>query len=54
MAFRKHPEKPIAKIVVEADDHDQLNRILLALNRAVSSYQTQSSETAREKSPQIR
>ena len=52
MAFRKHPEKPIAKIVVEADNHDQLNHILLALNRAVSSYQTQHSEPLREKSTQ--
>jgi hypothetical protein len=49
MAFRTHPEKPIAKIVVEADDHNQLNQILLALHRAVTSYQTQPSETLREK-----
>jgi hypothetical protein len=49
MAFRKHPEKPIAKIVVEADNHAQLDRILLALNRAVSSYQQQPSESLHNK-----
>lgn len=39
----------MAKIVVEADDHNQLNHILLALHRAVESYQTKASETLREK-----
>src|SRR3954462_6075870 len=39
MAFRTHREKPQAKIVVQAESHEQLNRILLALNQAVNSYQ---------------
>jgi hypothetical protein len=44
MAFRTHEQKPQAKIVVEADNHEQLNNILLALNRAVHSYQHSSKE----------
>jgi hypothetical protein len=39
MAFRTHPEKPHAKIVVQAESHEQLNHILLALNQAINSYQ---------------
>ncbi len=39
MAFRTHEEKPQAKIVLQADSHEQLNHLLLALNRAVMSYQ---------------
>jgi hypothetical protein len=39
MAFRTHREKPQAKIVVQAESHEQLNHILLALNQAVNSYQ---------------
>lgn len=39
MAFRAHREKPQAKIVVQAESHEQLNHILLALNQAVQSYQ---------------
>ena len=39
MAFRTHTQKPQAKIVVQAESHEQLNHILLALNQAVSSYQ---------------
>jgi hypothetical protein len=39
MAYRSDPVRPRAKIVLEADSHDQMNEILLALNRAVSSYQ---------------
>ena len=39
MAFRTDPVRPYAKIVVEADTHSQLDSILLALRRAVSSSQ---------------
>jgi hypothetical protein len=35
MACRKHPERPLAKVVIEADSHEQLDQILLALGRAV-------------------
>lgn len=45
MAFRTDAEKPHAKIVVQADSHEQLNHILLALNRAVNSYQNSSQRT---------
>jgi hypothetical protein len=38
MAFRAHSEKPQAKIVVQAETHEQLNHILLALDKAISSY----------------
>ena len=36
---RSDPVRPTAKIVLEADSHDQMNAILLALSRAVSSYE---------------
>ena len=39
MAYRSDPIRPTAKIVLQADDHAQMNQILLALNRVVSSYQ---------------
>lgn len=39
MAFRTSEQRPQARIVVEADSHEQLNNILLALDRAVHSYQ---------------
>ncbi len=39
MAFRTHNQKPQAKIVVQAESHEQLNHILLALDRAVQTYQ---------------
>jgi hypothetical protein len=39
MAFRSDPVRPLAKIVIEADDQVQLDQILMALNRAVSYYQ---------------
>ncbi len=45
MAFRTHPERPLAQIVVQADTHEQLNNILLALNHAVNTYQTNSTRT---------
>src|SRR4051794_1136523 len=38
MAFRAHAEKPQAKIVVQAETHEQLNHILLTLDKAISSY----------------
>ena len=44
MAFRADVLRPQAKIVVSAENYDQLNHILLALDRAVSSYQTQSKQ----------
>jgi hypothetical protein len=39
MALRTHGQKPQAKIVVQAESHEQLNHILLALSQAVDSYQ---------------
>lgn len=38
MAFRSHPAKPQAKIVVQAETHEQLNHILLSLDKAINSY----------------
>jgi hypothetical protein len=38
MAFRAHPAKPQAKIVVQAETHEQLNHILLTLDKAINSY----------------
>jgi hypothetical protein len=39
MAYRNHPIRPVAKVVIQADDQVQLENILLALDRAVSYYQ---------------
>ena len=39
MVFRRHAQKPQAKIVVQAESHEQLNHILSVLNQAVHSYQ---------------
>ncbi len=39
MAFKRQTERPTAKVVIEADDDVQLDQILSALHRAVSSYQ---------------
>ncbi len=39
MAFRAHPEKPQAKIVVQAETHEQLNHILLTLDKAIHAYE---------------
>ncbi len=47
MAFRTGEGKPQAKIVLQADSHEQLSHILLALNRAVMAYQPQA-HTERE------
>ena len=49
MAFRTDSVKPHAKVVISADSHEQLNHILLVLDRAVTSYQRQSQHTADEK-----
>jgi hypothetical protein len=38
MAFRAHPAKPQAKILVQAETHEQLNQILLTLDQAINSY----------------
>ncbi len=38
MAFRAHSAKPQAKIVVQADTHEQLNHILLTLDKAINAY----------------
>lgn len=46
MAYRNDQIRPTAKVVIEADDHIQLNQILLALNRAVSYYQQPAKESA--------
>jgi hypothetical protein len=42
--YRTDPMRPVAKIVVHADSHDQLGSILLALSRAVSAEQGEASE----------
>lgn len=42
MAFLADAVKPQAKVVIAADSHEQLNEILLALDRAVSFHQRQS------------
>ena len=39
MAYRNNPVRPVAKVVIQADDQAQLENILLALDRAVSHYQ---------------
>jgi len=39
MAYRSDPIRPTARIVLQTDDHAQMNQILLALDRVVSSYQ---------------
>jgi hypothetical protein len=39
MAYRNDPIRPVAKIVIQADDQVQLENILRALDRAVSYYQ---------------
>ncbi len=39
MAYRSDQVRPTAKIVIKAEDHVQLDQILMALNRAVSYYQ---------------
>ena len=46
MAYRNDRIRPTAKIVIQADDHVQLDQILLALNRAVSYYQQSAKEKA--------
>jgi hypothetical protein len=38
MAFRAHPAKPQAKIVLQAETHEQLDHILLTLDKAINSY----------------
>ncbi len=38
MAIRCVPAKPMAQVVIEADDQVQLDQILLAVHRAVSMY----------------
>jgi len=40
LAFRLHDIRPTAQVVIQADDHVQLDRILLAVRSAVSSYQS--------------
>jgi hypothetical protein len=39
MALRRDTARPTAQVVIQADDHVQLDRILLALHSAVTSYQ---------------
>src|SRR3954468_10006148 len=38
MAFRTDMTKPQAKIVVQAETHEQLNHILLTLDAAINAY----------------
>jgi hypothetical protein len=48
MAFRADTAKPQAKIVVQAETHEQLNHILLTLDKAINSYgKTTQSENTR-------
>ena len=49
MLFQTHVEKPQAKIVLQADTHEQLNHILIALNRAVNAYQSSSQEAGKDR-----
>ncbi len=51
IAFRSDPVRPVAKIVVQADDHVQLDKILVALHRAVSAYQQGTSDSRAGKPP---
>lgn len=39
LAFRSEALRPIAKIVIEAENHAQLDKILLALDQAILSFQ---------------
>lgn len=48
MACRKHPERPLAKVVIEADSHEQLDQILLALGQVVSQSNRSSRATDAE------
>jgi hypothetical protein len=50
MVFRSDPVRPLAKIVIEADDQVQLDQILMALHRAVSYYQSPVRERASARS----
>jgi hypothetical protein len=38
MAYRTDPGHPLARIVLQADTHAQMNKILLALSQAVQSF----------------
>jgi len=42
--YRTDLMRPVAKIVVHADSHEQLDSILLALSRAVSAEQREARE----------
>jgi hypothetical protein len=39
IGYRADPIRPMAKIVLETDSHEQLDSILLALSRAISAEQ---------------
>lgn len=39
IAYCADAVRPIAKILLEAENHAQMNEILLVLNRSVASYQ---------------
>ncbi len=39
VAFKKHTLEAVAQIVVRAESQQQLDHVLMALSRAVSSYQ---------------
>jgi hypothetical protein len=43
MVYRNHSTKPVAKVLIETDDHGQLDQILLALSKAVSSFEPSAS-----------
>jgi hypothetical protein len=45
MASHRHPNQPTAKVVIQADSHEQLDQVLLALQRAVARYETSSNKT---------
>jgi hypothetical protein len=45
MAAHRHPQQPMAKVVIQAESHEQLDQVLLALQRAVARYETSSTRT---------
>jgi hypothetical protein len=45
VASHRHPHQPVAKVVIQADSHEQLDQVLLALQRAVARYDTSSNRT---------
>ena len=38
IAFQTHVEKPVAQVVVRAESQEQLDKMLLAMGRAIASF----------------